>query len=79
MYRDKSKVLISVYMLCYSRMKFISISSVIFMYRTVFVLCTLLFAVVMDVVSSEARCGLPPEWLYAYDLVHIAPTMVIVK
>ena len=38
MYRDKSKVFISVYMLCYGRTKFISISSVIFMYRTVFFL-----------------------------------------
>ena len=37
MYRDKSKVFISVYMLCYGRTKFISVSSVIFMYRTIFV------------------------------------------
>ena len=34
MYKDKYKVFISVYMLCYGRTK--SISSVIFMYRTVF-------------------------------------------
>ena len=37
------------------------------------VLSPLLFAVVMDVVSSEARCGLPYE--YADDLVIMAPTM----
>ena len=30
---------------------------------------------VMDVVSSEARSGLPPELLYADDLVIMAPTM----
>ena len=36
MYRDKSKVFISVYMFCYGRTKFISISSVILLYRTVF-------------------------------------------
>ena len=29
------------------------------------VLCPLLFAAVMDVVSSEARSGLPSELLYA--------------
>ena len=29
----------------------------------------------MDVVSSEARCGLPSELLYADDLVIMAPTM----
>ena len=34
-----------------------------------------LFAVVMDVVSSEARSGLPSELLYADDLVLVAPTM----
>ena len=34
-----------------------------------------LFAAVMDVVSSEARSGLPSEFLYADDLVVIAPTM----
>ena len=35
----------------------------------------LLFAAVMDVVSSEARSGLPSELLYADDLVHMAPTI----
>ena len=35
----------------------------------------LLFATVMDVVSSEARSGLPSELLYADDLVIMAPTM----
>ena len=35
----------------------------------------LLFAVVMDVVSSEARSGLPSELLYADDIVLMAPTM----
>ena len=35
----------------------------------------LLFAAVMDVVSSEARSGLPSELLYADDLVIMAPTM----
>ena len=39
------------------------------------VLSPLLFAAVMDVVSSEARSGLPSEWLYADDLVIMAPTM----
>ena len=34
-----------------------------------------LFAAVMDVVSSEARGGLPSKLLYADDLVLIAPTM----
>ena len=34
-----------------------------------------LFAAVMDVVSSEARSGLPSELLYADDLVIMAPTM----
>ena len=38
------------------------------------VLSPLLFAAVMDVVSSEARSGLPSELLYADDLV-MAPTM----
>ena len=33
------------------------------------------FAAVMDVVSSEARSGLPSELLYADDLVVMAPTM----
>ena len=35
----------------------------------------LLFAAVMDVVSSEARSGMPSELLYADDLVSMAPTM----
>ena len=35
----------------------------------------LLFAVVMDVVSSEPRSGLPSELLYADDLVLMALTM----
>ena len=35
----------------------------------------LLFSAVMDVVSSEARSGLPTELLYADDLVIMAPTM----
>ena len=35
----------------------------------------LLFAAVMDVVSSEARSGIPSELLYADDLVLMAPTM----
>ena len=39
------------------------------------VLSPLLFAAVMDVVSSEARTGLPSELLYADDLVIMAPTM----
>ena len=41
------------------------------------VLSPLLFAVVMDAVSSEARSGLPSELLYADDLVHVlmTPTM----
>ena len=34
-----------------------------------------LFAAVMDVVSSEARSGLPSVLLYADDLVIMAPTM----
>ena len=38
------------------------------------VLSPLLFAAVMDVVSSEARSGLPSELLYADDIV-IIPTM----
>ena len=37
--------------------------------------CPLLFAAVMDVVSSDARSGLPSELLYADDLVIMAPTM----
>ena len=39
------------------------------------VLSPLLFAAVMDVVSSEARNGLPSELLYADDLEIMAPTM----
>ena len=39
------------------------------------VLSPLLFSAVMDVVSSEARSGLPSELLYADDLVIMAPTM----
>ena len=35
----------------------------------------MLFAGVMDVVTSEARSGLPSELLYADDLVIMAPTM----
>ena len=38
------------------------------------VLCPMLFAAVMDVVSSEARSGLPSELLYADVLVLMAPT-----
>ena len=39
------------------------------------VLSPLLFAAVMDVVSSDARSGLPSELLYVDDLVIMAPTM----
>ena len=39
------------------------------------VLSPLLFAAVMDVVSSETRSGLPSELLYADDLVIMATTM----
>ena len=39
------------------------------------ILSPLLFAAVMDVVSNEARSGLPSELLYADDLVIMAPTM----
>ena len=39
------------------------------------VLSPLLFAALMDVVSSEARSGLPSELLYADDLVIMAPTI----
>ena len=39
------------------------------------VLSPLLFAAVMDVVSSEARSDLPSELMYADDLVIMAPTM----
>ena len=35
---------------------------------------SLLFSVVMDVVSSEARSGLPSELVYADDLILMAPT-----
>ena len=43
------------------------------------VLSPLLFAADMDVVSSEARSGLPSELLYADDLVIMAPTMPLSK
>ena len=39
------------------------------------VLSPLLFSGVMDVVSSEARSGLPSELLYADDLAIMSPTM----
>ena len=39
------------------------------------VLSPLLFAAVMDVVSIDARSGLPSELLYVDDLVIMAPTM----
>ena len=39
------------------------------------VLSPLLFATVMEVVSSEARSGLPSELLYAAALVLMSPTM----
>ena len=39
------------------------------------VLSSLLFATAMDVVSSEARSGLPSELLYADDLVIMTPIM----
>ena len=38
-------------------------------------LSSLLFAVVMDVVPSEARSGIPSKFLYADDLVLMAPIM----
>ena len=41
------------------------------------VLCPLLFADVLDVISSEVRSGLPSELLYVDDLVLIGPTMEI--
>ena len=41
-------------------------------------LSPLLFAAVMDVVSSEARSGLPSELLYADDLVIMAPSMKLI-
>ena len=39
------------------------------------VLGPLLFSAVIDVVSSDARSGLPSRFLYADDLVCMAPTM----
>ena len=39
------------------------------------VMSPLLFAAVMDVVSSEDRRGMPSELLYADDLLLMAPTM----
>ena len=39
------------------------------------VLSPLLFSAVMEVVSSEARGVLPYEWLYAYNLILMAPTI----
>ena len=39
------------------------------------VMSPLLFAVVFDIVSIEARSGLLSELLYADDLVRMAPTM----
>ena len=39
------------------------------------VLSPLLFAAVMDIVSSEGRSGLPSELLYPDDIVIMAPTM----
>ena len=39
------------------------------------VLRALLFAVVVAVVSNDARSGIPSEFLYADDLVLMAPTM----
>ena len=39
------------------------------------VVSPLLFAAVMDVVSSEAKSGLPSELLYADDIVIMAPTI----
>ena len=39
------------------------------------VLSPLLFATVMDVVSSKARRGLPSDFLYADDLVLMATAM----
>ena len=38
-------------------------------------LSPLLFSAVINVVSSEARNGLPSELLYADDLVLMTPTM----
>ena len=39
------------------------------------VVSPLLIAVVMDIVSSEARSGMPSELMYADDLVIMAPTI----
>ena len=39
------------------------------------VLCPLLFGLVMDVVPSDVRSGIPSELLYADDLVRMAPIM----
>ena len=39
------------------------------------VLSILLYAAVIDVVSSEARSSMPSELLYADDLVLMAPTL----
>ena len=39
------------------------------------VLSPLLFSVVMDVIPSEARSGIHSEWLYADELVLMAPIM----
>ena len=39
------------------------------------VLSPLLFAVVIDVVSSKERSDLPSELLYSEDVVLMAPTM----
>ena len=39
------------------------------------VLSPLLFGVVIDVIPREARSGIPSEWLYAEDLVLMAPIM----
>ena len=39
------------------------------------VFCPLMFAIVIDVVPSEVRSGIPSELLYADDLVLTAPIM----
>ena len=36
---------------------------------------TELFSAVMEVVSSEPRCGLPSDFLYADDLIFMSPIM----
>ena len=51
------------------------ISYLKFAMHQVSVLSPLLFVVVMDVVPSEARSGIPSELQYADDLVLIAPIM----